>query len=57
VNIESVGSQGTPGLDQITIKLAEEDDDFWDQVPGADVVLSVGGVLANRVWMQFSRKV
>ncbi len=56
VTIESVGPQKTPGLDQITIRLPEEDDDFWDQVAGADVVLSVGGVLANRVWMQFSRK-
>jgi hypothetical protein len=56
MNVESVVSQGTPGLDQITIRLPEEDDDFWDQVAGADVVLSVGGVPANRVWMQFSRK-
>jgi uncharacterized protein (TIGR03437 family) len=55
VNVEYAGPEGTPGLDRITIRLPEIYDEFWDQVGAADVVVSVDGVLANRLWVFLSR--
>ena len=57
VTVVSVGPEGTPGLDQITIALPNEDTTFWDsdESPSAvDVVLSINGVLANRAWLLFT---
>jgi uncharacterized protein (TIGR03437 family) len=56
VNVEYAGPEGTPGLDRITIRLPEISDEFWDQVGAADVVVSLDGVLANRVWVLLSRQ-
>ena len=53
--VEYAGPQGTPGLDQIVIRLPEESDEFWDGVLSTDVVVSISGVLANRTWFTFSR--
>jgi uncharacterized protein (TIGR03437 family) len=53
--VEYAGPQGTPGLDQIVIRLPEDSDEFWDYVSSTDVVVSIGGVLANRTWFTFSR--
>jgi uncharacterized protein (TIGR03437 family) len=54
--VVSAEPQGTPGLEQISIRLPEPDDDFWDQTPAADAVCNIGGVLANRVWLLFTKQ-
>ncbi|HWB83542.1 MAG TPA: FG-GAP-like repeat-containing protein [Bryobacteraceae bacterium] len=53
--IEFAGPSGTPGLDQITFRLPDTLDEFWDDVSVAGIVCSINGVLANRIWFLFSR--
>jgi len=56
--VEYAGPGGDAGLDLIRIPLHEANgDDFWSSVyvnPVAEVVLSIDGVLANRVLLAFS---
>src|SRR5204863_1358588 len=55
--IEASGPSGTPGVDQITVRLPDAGLDYWEgaMTVGASVVLSVNGTMANTSWILFSQ--
>jgi uncharacterized protein (TIGR03437 family) len=55
VPVEYAGPQGTPGLDQINVRLPAESYDFWE-IPGGDVAVSINGIKANTAWLVFVPK-
>ena len=54
VKVEYAGPQGTPGLDQINIRLPDPSDPFWE-APYVEVRLSINGTQANMAVLALPR--